>query len=74
MPLKFVDAGIEAQVEAVSGDQSHVQRLHELGICQGCKLKVLCKGTSCIVKIAGSKICFRESDLANVLVRVGSVA
>ena len=71
VPLKFVSAGNEAEVEAVTGDERLVQRLQEMGICAGCKLKVVCPGSPCIIKVAGSKLCFRDNDVNNILVRVG---
>jgi len=72
MPLKFVRAGAEAEVGEVTGDQSQVQRLQEMGICTGCRLKVVCPGSPCIVQIAGTKLCFRDNDMTNVFVKVGA--
>ncbi len=74
VPLKLVQPGVEAEVCQICGEQSQVRRLQEMGICQGCKLKVVCQGSPCIIKVAGSRICFRENELTNILVRVGSVA
>ena len=74
IPLKYVDSGLEAEVCQIEGDHSQVRRLQEMGICQGCKLKVVCQGSPCIVKVAGSRICFRENEMTNIFVRVGSSA
>ena len=70
-PLELLAPGAVAQVEAIYGDAEQVHRLEELGLRAGVTVEMVQSGSPCIIRLAGSKLCFRESELLNVLVRWG---
>jgi len=51
------------------GDPQQVHRLQELGLRQGITIEMLQSGSPCIIRTAGSKLCFRPNDALKVLVR-----
>jgi len=68
IPLCLLPAGQLAEVHTVSGQTSHVRRLEELGIRDGAQLEIVRHGSPCIIQLEGSKICFRDGELLQVLV------
>jgi ferrous iron transport protein A len=74
VPLQLLVPGQAAEVEEVVGDAEQVHRLEELGVRPGAAIEMLQPGSPCIIRLAGSKLCFRETDLLNVLVRLGETA
>lgn len=56
------------------GEPGDVQRLAELGLKPGAAVEMVQPGNPCIIRLAGSKLCFRETDLLSVLVRLGEAA
>lgn len=73
-PLEMLAPGQQACVASVFGDEAHVHRLEELGIRQGATVEMVQAGSPCIIRLAGSKLCFRESELLQVLVRLKDAA
>lgn len=69
IPLALVAAGQTAEVCHVAGGAAETQRLHELGICCGSTIEIVQQGSPCIIRLQGSKFCFRESELTQVFVR-----
>ncbi len=69
VPLDMVRAGEWAEVEEVSGQADWVGRLAELGIRQGCRVQVMQPGSTCLLTVAGCKLCLRGCDGAQILVR-----
>lgn len=63
-----------ALVEQLYGQTEQVHRLEELGLRQGVEVEMVQSGSPCIIRVAGSKLCFRECDLLSVLVRPGALA
>jgi ferrous iron transport protein A len=69
MPLDMLQAGDWAEVAEVSGQESWVGRLAELGIRQGCRLQVLQPGATCLLDLGGCKLCLRSGECSQILVR-----
>jgi ferrous iron transport protein A len=74
VPLPFLVSGEPAQVDEVMGEPADVHRLAELGLKPGAAVEMVQPGNPCIIRLAGSKLCFRETDLLSVLVRLGESA
>ena len=56
------------------GDADQVHRLEELGLRAGVAIEMLEPGTPCIIRVADQKLCFRDADLFNVIVRPGAAS
>ncbi len=74
IPLHILERGQTAEVGQLMGLPEQVLRLEELGLRQGAVVEMVDPGVPCIVRVAGSKLCFRNGDLLSVLVRPGAVA
>ena len=74
IPLHLLAPGQIGHIDQLLGCPDHVQRLEELGLRRGSAVEMVKSGSPCIVKLSGSKLCFRDSDLLSVLVRPGAVA
>ncbi len=64
-------AGEIAEVVDLVGMPEEVLRLEELGMRRGRTIEMVQAGSPCIVRIDGQKLCFRCTELFNVLVRTG---
>lgn len=71
IPLHLLTAGQLARVDQLVGDVEQVHRLEELGLRSGATIEMVQTGIPCIIKLAGHKLCFRNSEACNVLVRPG---
>ena len=71
MPMTMLQSGQVAEIGDLFGLPEMVQRLEELGIRRGVPVEMVQPGNPCIVRVAGSKFCFREGEIARVFVRVG---
>jgi len=69
MPLDMLRAGEWAEVEEVSGQPGWVCRLAELGIRQGCRLRVVQPGSPCLLDVSGCRLCLRPGECTQILVR-----
>ncbi len=74
MPLTCLLAGQTAQVEDVVGAAEFVHRLRELGFQPGAAIEMIQPGSPCIIRLRDQKLCFRQDELMNVLVRAGVTA
>jgi ferrous iron transport protein A len=77
IPLSTLCPGQSAEIRQVVGQLDQVRRLEELGLRHGVQLEMVRHGTPCIIRIGGqsqhgsfgsSKLCFRQSDLLQVMV------
>jgi ferrous iron transport protein A len=68
-PLDMMLSGEVAEVAEVSGEPGWVNRLAELGVRAGCRLRVLQPGSPCLLEIADCKLCLRGGDSSQILVR-----
>jgi ferrous iron transport protein A len=67
-PITALGRGEVAEVVQLIGAPEHVRRLEELGLRDGARLEILRSGSPCIVRVAGTTLCFRDDDLLRVLV------
>jgi Fe2+ transport system protein FeoA len=74
IPLPLLRPGQAAHIDQLVGSADAVHRLSELGLQAGRHVEMVQPGTPCIVKIDGSKLCFRDGEAMQVLVRLGAVA
>ena len=70
-PLQMLSAGQRARVDQLLGRPDEVHRLQELGIRVGTPIEMLQSGTTCIVKLDGARLAFRDHEGFRVLVRLG---
>ncbi|MFV2065561.1 MAG: ferrous iron transport protein A [Pirellulales bacterium] len=71
VPLHHLATGKTAEVVHLGGHPEHVRRLEEIGLRSGTTVEMLQKGSPCIVRLASSKVCFRQNEAFSVLVRPG---
>ena len=69
VPLSLLARGQCALIEQLVGQLDQVHRLEELGLRAGVPIEMLQPGTPCIVRVADQKLCVRDADLFNVIVR-----
>lgn len=67
-PLQMLPSGAVARVSELLGDRDQIHRMHELGLRRGAVIEIVHAGSPCIVRLDGSRLCFRPSDLLGVLV------
>ena len=70
-PLQMLSAGQRARIDQLLGRPDDVHRLEELGMRVGSSVEMLQRGTTCIVKLDGSRLAFRHDEGCHVLVRPG---
>jgi ferrous iron transport protein A len=70
LPLTALLPGQVAEVQQVVGQPEQVRRLEELGVRGGIVLEVVQAGTPCIIRVGGTKLCFRDGEMCSVLVAV----
>jgi len=58
-----------ADIHELAGAPERIRRLGELGLLRGVRLEMVQSGSPCIVRINGTKLCFRDGELASVMVR-----
>jgi Fe2+ transport system protein FeoA len=74
IPLNLLPPGAFARVDQVVGQAEHVHRMHELGLRDGAAIEMVQSGSPCIIRLAGTKLCFRADELLSVLVRQGAAS
>ena len=74
IPIHRMTRGQVARVASVLGRPSDVHRLHEMGLRDGTDVEMLRPGTPCIIRLAGSKLCFRADKQTSVLVKPAECA
>jgi ferrous iron transport protein A len=70
LPLAYLKSGDGADVACVCGESGLVQRLAELGVHTGCRLKMLQPGTPCLLEIGGLRLSLRGDAATQILVRL----
>lgn len=68
IPIALLPAGQSARIDQLLGAPEQVHRLEELGLRRGAAIIMVQPGSPCIIGLAGSRLCFRESDAAAILV------
>ena len=69
LPLEYLGSGEWAEVAEVSGEPGWVNRLAELGLRCGSRLRVLQAGQPCLLQVGESRLSLRGEDLMQILVR-----
>jgi ferrous iron transport protein A len=68
IPISQLQRGEVAEIAQIVGAPDQVRRLEELGLRGGVRLEIVRGGSPCIVRVAGSTLCFRHDELVRVLV------
>ncbi|QDU76700.1 FeoA domain protein [Bremerella volcania] len=68
IPLNMVQPGSVVRISQVVGGQDDVKRMAEMGLQTGTEVEMLQSGSPCIVRVGQAKLCFRQSDILNILV------
>jgi ferrous iron transport protein A len=68
MPINQLRCGDVAEISQVLGSPEQVRRLEELGLRGGAHLEMVRGGSPCIVRVAGTTLCFRHDELLRILV------
>lgn len=69
IPLQMLTAGQFARIDHLLGTADDVQRLQEMGLHQGARVEMVQQGSPCIVRLGSSKVCLRDANLFQILVR-----
>jgi ferrous iron transport protein A len=68
IPLSMLAAGDSAVIQSVMGNAELVRHLAEIGIRFGALLEMVRPGSTCILRLDGTKLCVRGDELFQVLV------
>lgn len=71
VPLSLMTPGQTGQICDVSGEETLIRRLDELGLRPGTEVRLVQAGQPCIVAIHDQRYSFRTDGNAVVLVEVG---
>jgi ferrous iron transport protein A len=71
LPLQLLSCGQRARIDQLVGRPDEVHRLQELGMRVGMPIEMLQSGATCIVKLDGTRLAFRDHDGFRVLVKLG---
>lgn len=69
LPLELLDRDAWADVAEVCGEHPCVNRLAELGLRAGCRLRMLQPGSPCLLQVGECRLCLRGDLAAQVFVR-----
>ncbi|MBI1246584.1 hypothetical protein GC197_01925 [bacterium] len=68
IPLSMVRSGSIVRISQIVGGCDDVKRMAELGLQNGTEVEMVQSGSPCIVRVGQCKLCFRQSDILNILV------
>jgi Fe2+ transport system protein FeoA len=68
LPLSMLRAGDLGLIHSVVGGTELVRHLAEIGLQSGTRLEMIRPGTTCILRIDGTKLCVRGDELLQVMV------
>lgn len=74
IPMNVLRAGQSGLIDSVQGGEDEVHRLKEMGLTAGRFVQMLQPGEPCIVRLDGTRLCFRPCDALSVLVRLEEVS
>ena len=69
MPVELLNAGEWAEVVEISGEAHCVNRLAEMGVHAGSRVRVLQPGAPCILQVGGARLSLRPDCHLQLLVR-----
>ena len=73
-PLQMLPIGQRGRVDQLVGRPDEIHRLQEMGLQVGKLIELLQNGQTCIVKLDGTRLAFRDHEGCRVLVRLGESA
>ena len=69
LPLELLNSGDWADVAEVTGESSWVNRMAEMGVRSGSRVRVLQAGSPCLFQIGGARLSLRGDLAMQILVR-----
>jgi ferrous iron transport protein A len=69
MPLEFLRNGQWADVADVTGDSRVVNRIAEMGLAIGSRLRILQQGSPCLLQVGESRLSLRGDCAMQILVK-----
>ena len=69
VPVEYLSTGECADVVEVCGEASWINRLAELGVRTGGRVRVLRAGSPCLLQVGGARLSLRAPKGAHILVR-----
>jgi len=70
VPLETMATGEDAVIVDISGRPDHVVRLVEMGLRNGCPIRMIRPGSPCIIEIDHLRLSLRLEETASILVDV----
>jgi Fe2+ transport system protein FeoA len=67
-PMEYLPCEGEGVVVDIVGEELNVHRLGEMGVCCGCRIRMLSPGETCLVTVDGKRLCLRLGEVAEILV------
>ncbi len=68
IPVEYLSQDSLGVVVDVAGEGQNIHRLEEMGIRNGCRIRMLCPGETCLLAIDGKKMCVRLGSVAEIMV------
>ncbi|MHB8969595.1 MAG: FeoA family protein [Pirellulaceae bacterium] len=68
IPLDRLSSGQTARIACLVGCPDYVRRLEEMGLRPGIAVHMVRRGSPCIVRAGGNRLCFRCSGLLGIMV------
>ncbi|HEY3391387.1 MAG TPA: FeoA domain-containing protein [Lacipirellulaceae bacterium] len=68
LPITLLAAGQVAEIWQLIGPPEAIRRFEELGLRAGARIEIVRGGSPCIIRVGGSRLCFREDAQVQVLV------
>jgi ferrous iron transport protein A len=69
VPVEYLNAGDWAEVVEISGEPHCVNRLAEMGLHAGTRVRVLQPGAPCLLQVGGARLSLRPDCHLQLLVR-----
>jgi ferrous iron transport protein A len=69
MPLEFLQNGDWADVADITGDSRVVNRIAEMGLAIGSRLRILQQGRPCLLQVGESRLSLRGDNAMQILVK-----
>jgi Fe2+ transport system protein FeoA len=67
-PVEYLPREEEGVIVEIVGEEPSVHRLEEMGVCCGCRIRMVSPGETCLVAIDGKRMCLRLREVAEILV------
>jgi Fe2+ transport system protein FeoA len=71
LPLPAIEPDEEAVIRSVGGAGPLRSRLEELGLLPGARVRVVSRGSPCILEVGQTRLCLRGHEADSILVQVG---